>query len=87
MVPFGPDKNRCVFDQWLRGVEWNIKNSVLLTENDIAAFRKVEARFDEWYKNLDPKQKKSVDAIINSMMISLRVMGPNAQIKFVDVPF
>lgn len=74
-------------DQWLRGVDWNTKNASRLTDDDRAAFRKVEARFDEWYKNLDSKQKKSVDAIINSIMISLRVMGPNAEIKLVDVPF
>jgi hypothetical protein len=71
-------------EQWLRGLEWNMKNAVRLTEKDRVDFKVVEGRFDEWYKKLQAGQQASVDALIKTNMRALKIFGPNAKITEVN---
>ena len=74
-----------VFERWLRGVEWNIKNSVLLTEKDRVDFAVVEAEFDRWYAGLAQDQRDVVDRQIKITAMARRVCGTTL-IK-IDCPF
>lgn len=76
-----------MLDKWIRGVAWNVKNYVRLTDKDRADWLVVEIEFDEWYNGLSEHDKNMADEQIRILSLALRIFGPGLKITDVDVPF
>lgn len=66
--------------QYLKAVEWNIRNHAKMTAKDWEDFRRLESEFDIWVGGLPVAERDSVFDQIRAVTIALKIFGQDAKL-------